>query len=144
MSEPSFYLPASFTDDVFPGLLGYEEMAAAAREERLVIQRCRSCDRFQHVPEDVCHECYSADLFFDEVEGAGTIFTWTRIWHPVHPALADRVPYLVVVVALDRAAPVRVIGNLLQEPDPSELIGSPVRASFEHHDDFTLIQWSLI
>ena len=75
------------------------------------------------------------------------IYSWTRVWHPVHPALKDACPYVVVVVELPHAGKVRMLGNLLGDPRQEVVIGAPVQAVFEHHNDaepaFTLVQWRL-
>ena len=61
------------------------------------------------------------------------------------PPLAERGPYLVVVVELPSAGNVRMIGNLLGDTHQPVPIAANVRAVFEHHDhgesSFTLLQW---
>jgi uncharacterized OB-fold protein len=63
----------------------------------------------------------------------------------VHPALREHGPYIVVVVELPHAGKVRMLGNLLGDPRQEVVIGAPVEAVFEHHNDaeppFTLVQW---
>ena len=82
------------------------------------------------------------------MSGRGRIYSWTRIWHPVHPALRDVGPYIVVVVELPQAGEVRMLGNLLGDPRQLVRIGAPVEAVFEPHDDakvpFTLVHWKPI
>ena len=115
------------------------------RKERLLVQRCRRCDRFQWGPEWVCHRCQCLDLKFDEVQASGEIYSFQRVWHPVHPALSEGVPYLIVLVELAHADRVRLVGNLLGDPHQEVRIGAHVEATFEHHNDvehpFTLLQW---
>jgi uncharacterized OB-fold protein len=77
----------------------------------------------------------------------GTIFSWERVWHPAHVALADAIPYLVVLVELTDAGNVRFVGNLLGDPRQPVQVGQSVRAVFEDHDDtevpFTLVHWEV-
>jgi uncharacterized OB-fold protein len=113
----------------------------AARREELAIQRCSACGVFQWGPEWICHRCHSFELTYEVVEPTGRIFSWERVWHPVHPALADTCPYVIVLVELPDAGGVRVLGNLLGEPTEEVRIGAPVEAVFEHHDGYTLVQW---
>jgi uncharacterized OB-fold protein len=75
------------------------------------------------------------------VSGHGRIFTWERVWHPVHPALESACPYLVVVVELPDAGNLRMVGNLLGDPMQDVAIGSLVEAVFEDHAEFTLVHW---
>ena len=116
-----------------------------ANAGRLVLQRCASCKKFQWGPEWICHRCHSFDLGWDEVQAEGIIYSYERVWHPVHPALKEQGPYIVALVALPHADDVRLIGNLLGDPKAEVKIGSKVRAVFEHHADapapFTLVQW---
>lgn len=113
----------------------------AAREHRLVIQRCNRCATFQHGPEWICHACQSSDLGWHQVSGRGNIYSWQRAWRAAHPALTDSIPYLLVMVELADAGNARLIGNLLGDPRQDVVIDAPVEAVFEDHDGYTLIQW---
>jgi len=114
-------------------------------EERLLLQRCGACGRFQWGPEWICHHCHSFDLGYDDVAPRGIVYSHERVWHPVHPALAEQGAYVIVLVELPEADGVRVVGNLLGDPLQPLVIGSPVRGVFEHHPDddpaFSLLQW---
>lgn len=115
------------------------------RRGALLVQRCKACDTWQWGPEWICHRCLSFDLGWRRVAGRGRIYSWERAWHPVHPALKDRGPYVVVLVELPAAGNVRMIGNLLGDPLEPVVIGTPVEAVFEPHDEaarpFTLVHW---
>ena len=116
----------------------------AVRRHELVVQRCRSCGNWQWGPEWICHRCLSFDLGWERVEPRGRIFSWERVWHPVHPALAEQGPYLVVLVELPHAGMVRMVGNLLGDPERPVQIGAAVEACFEDHTGdapFTLVHW---
>lgn len=119
-----------------------------ARAGRLVLQRCNSCGKYQWGPEWICHHCHAFDLGWGEVNPEGVIYSYERVWHPVHPALKDQGPYIVVLVELPHADNVRLIGNLLGDATVAVRIGSKVRAVFEHHEDvdkpFTLVQWQRV
>jgi uncharacterized OB-fold protein len=78
---------------------------------------------------------------WQQVPALGRIYTWERVWHPVHPALESACPYLVVVVELPDAGNLRMVGNLLGDPMQQVRIGAPVEAVFEDHDEFTLVHW---
>ncbi|MET0850016.1 MAG: OB-fold domain-containing protein [Candidatus Rokuibacteriota bacterium] len=116
-----------------------------ARRGELVIQRCRGCRGWQWGPEWICHRCLSFELGWERVAGHGRIYSWERVWHPVHPALKDAGPYVAVLVELPDADNVRMIGNLVGDPQEPVAIGSAVEAVFEAHDDakppFTLVHW---
>jgi len=116
-------------------------------EELLRIQQCVHCAGWQWGPEWVCHHCLSDEVTFVEVAPEGVIYSYERVWHPVHPALADQGPYLVVLVSLPQAGNVRLVGNLLGDPMQEVRIGARVKGVFEHHLDgqpaFSLLQWCI-
>jgi uncharacterized OB-fold protein len=115
------------------------------RQEKLLVQRCAACRGWQWGPEFVCHRCHSFDLAYEETPAEGVIYSHQRVWHPVHPALAEQGPYIVVLVRLLQADHVRLVGNLLGEPDQRLEIGAEVAGVFEHHNEedppHTLLQW---
>lgn len=122
-----------------------EPFWAGLREERLLLQRCRVCAGWQWGPEWCCHRCRSFDVTFEETPAEGVIYSHQRIHHPVHPALADQGPYVVVLVELPAAGGARMVGNLLGDPAQRLEIAAPVVGVYEHHTDhdppFTLLQW---
>lgn len=114
----------------------------------LWVQYCTKCKNHQWGPEWLCHQCLSYDLEWRQIETTGQIYSWERVWHPVHPNLSEAVPYVVVLVELPHADNIRMVGNLLGDPAEEIVIGSEVEAVFEHHTDtepiFTLVQWSRV
>ena len=114
-------------------------------DEKLMLQRCQSCERWQWGPEWVCHRCRSFDLTFEETTAEGIIYSHQRVWHPVHPALVEQGPFVIVLVELPHADNVRIVGNLLGDPMQDLEIGTPVTGVFEHHPNndppFTLLHW---
>ena len=139
------YLPAGLPSPVPAGDgLDREFWAATARHE-LVVQRCNECGGFQWGPEWVCHQCLSFDMGWHPVSGRGRIYSWERVWHPVHPALKEAGPYVVVLVELPDAGLVRMVGNLLGDPQQDVRIGAEVEAVFEDHEGgSTLVQWQVV
>lgn len=118
------------------------------REGRLRIQHCQACGTWQHAPEWLCHHCHAFDPPWDETAPRGRIYSWERVWHPVHPCLNGHGPYLVVVAELPGAGGVRMLGNLLGDPNAEVVIGAEVEGVFEHHPQaqppFTLLQWRYV
>ncbi len=118
------------------------------QRHELLVQRCSACRGWQWGPEWICHRCRSLDVGWERTSGRGRIFSWERVWHPVHAALSEAVPYLVVLVELEDAGDVRMIGNLLGDPEQQVQIGCPVEAVFEDHGDgptaYTLVQWRVL
>ena len=115
----------------------------ATAEHRLAVQYCNACQHYQWGPEWICWRCGSDDIGWQDVDPVGVIYSWERIWHPVHPALVESVPYLVVLVELPHADNIRMVGNLLGDKRQEVPIGAAVHAAFEDHDGYTLVQWAL-
>ena len=117
------------------------------RAHELRVQRCRECQLHQWGPEWMCHACNSLELEWVAVEPVGNIYSWQRPHHPVHRALSERGPYIIVLVELPAADNIRMVGNLLGDPLQEVEIGTPVSVVFEDRDgdlDFTLVQWEVI
>ena len=117
------------------------------RQHQLMVQQCARCKSFQWGPEWLCHACLSFEIDWVQVEGKGEIYSWQRVWHPVHAALKNQGPYIIVLVELRHAGNVRMIGNLLGDPKQRVTIGAPVKAAFDDRKDgdldYTLVQWEL-
>jgi uncharacterized OB-fold protein len=115
------------------------------REGRLLLQRCQRCARYQWGPEWICHRCQNFDLAYVEVEPRGILYSHQRVWHPVHPALKEQGAYVIALVELPHADHVRLVGNLLGDPQQDLEIGAEVVGVFERHEDndppFSLLQW---
>jgi uncharacterized protein len=93
----------------------------AAKEHRLVYQRCRVCGTRVFYPRDVCPgpECFGIDtLDWAEASGKGWVYAHTISYQPAHPAFADDVPYVFAIVELDEG--VRMNSNVVNV-DPKEV-----------------------
>ena len=117
----------------------------ALNRHEIVVQHCNKCRNLQMEPEWLCYKCHSFDLGWKQVSGRGRIYSWERIWYPVHPGLKDSCPYLVILVELPEAGNLRFLGNLLGDPRQAVEIGAEVEAVFEDHKEkgYTLLQWQL-
>ena len=69
------------------------------------------------------------------MSGRGVVESVAVVHHAVHPLLLLRVPYAVVLVALDDARHVRLLGNVLNRPYDGVTIGDRVRVVFEEVTD---------
>ncbi|MDJ0847611.1 MAG: OB-fold domain-containing protein [Myxococcota bacterium] len=114
------------------------------RRGELLMQRCADCGHLRFTPRHLCPRCRSAACEWVPVSGRGTIYSRVVCHPPVLPAFADRVPYAVVLVELDEAAGLRLLGNLLGAPPEAARIGARVRVEFQElNDEIALPQWRL-
>ena len=107
---------------------GWWEAAAA---HRLVVQRCDACGTTRHPPGPVCPSCRSAAASWHAVPGTGTVYTYTVVRQAFIPALADRVPYVVAVVALDGSGGARLVSNVVDADATEVTVGMPVEVVWE-------------
>ena len=119
------------------------------RAEKVVLQRCEKCSRYQWGPEYVCYRCGTDELAWAEVptggDGAvrGVVYSWERVWHPVDPSLVPAMPYVVLLVELPDADRVHMVSNLVDPPEGPIEIGAELTPVFEHHESHTLLLWRL-
>jgi uncharacterized OB-fold protein len=111
----------------------------------VTVQRCQQCGTRQHPPEELCHHCGALDLGHEVLAPTGTVHSYTVAHYPVNRALADAVPYAVVLVSLDDAPELRVVGNVVDVAPDAISIGMRVVATWEERsiDDGTVIQLPL-
>ena len=116
----------------------------------LTLQQCRACKHIQHPPEDVCESCQSFELGGFASAGKGRIESVAVVTQAVHPLLADRVPYAIVLVSVADAPGILIAGNVLgKEPDAIK-IGDSVSVVFEavkdprSGEDLKIPQWELV
>ena len=111
----------------------------AAAENRLVYKACDDCSHALHPPTDHCPHCGGAHTSWREAKGAGRLHSWTTVMHQIHPDYPA--PYTLVVVELEDAPEVRLMGRLDGEPELSA--DMPMRVWFERlgEDGPVLPQW---
>ena len=113
------------------------------------IQFCDDCQHAQHPPDDICYACRGRNLVFAACPGTGRIESCARVHHPVHPALADKVPYVIAIISVDGAPGCNVQGNVIGCPPEQVEIGQAVRAVFEEAEHpatkqkLLIPQWAL-
>jgi uncharacterized protein len=111
-----------------------EAFWAAAREKRLTLPRCDDCGHWIWYPRSRCTACRSAAVTWTEVDGSGTVFTFTEVHRSFLPAPpAER--YLVAIVALDAAPGVRFVGNLVGVSAADVRIGMSVALEWLEAED---------
>jgi uncharacterized OB-fold protein/acyl dehydratase len=107
----------------------------AAREHRLVIQRCASCGTLRHPPGPQCPQCQSFEWDTVDAAGGATLHSFTVAHHPRHPAFDY--PLFIAVVELDEGT--RLIANLSGITPDEVAIGMRLRLDWLDADpDLTL------
>jgi len=113
------------------------------RERRLLVQRCRECERRWWTPQYACPECLSESYEWTECSGRGTLYSYSVVHRPVDPSAwsESELPYVVAVVELAEGP--HMLTNVVG-CEPSELrVGLPVAVSFERAtDEITLYKFA--
>jgi len=117
---------------------------------KLMLQQCETCGNIQHPPEDVCRKCQAFSLSHFESAGVGKVASVAVNYHPVHPGMKDIVPYAIVLVSVDDAPGLLVVGNAVGVPPADVKIGDVVSVTFEEAYDtrnnvqLLIPQWQVI
>lgn len=102
----------------------------AARQGRLLLQKCASCGKVRHYPRMLCDACYSDAAEWVQASGRGKVHSWTVCHHAFHPSFASELPYTLVTVDLDEG--VRALGRWR---GGTLAIGTPVIAHFDQRGE---------
>ncbi len=110
----------------------------AAQRRELVVAACDSCGAFLHMPTAHCGRCGSWSTTWKQVAPTGRLHSWAVVEHQVHPAF--EVPYTIVLVDLDDAPGVRMVGHL--DGAPELVQDQPMEVRWEELDETTVLpQW---
>ncbi len=98
----------------------------AANDGRLVAQRCAECKALRHPPRPMCGHCQSLETEITELSGRGSVYSYSILHHPQHPAFDY--PVLAALVNLDEG--VRLVSNLVGVDAADVRIGMRVAVEF--------------
>lgn len=106
------------------------------KENKLLLQRCTSCEAAYFPPRPFCPVCSSREVAVEQASGRGFLYSYV-ISHRPHPAFDG--PYSIAVVELDEGP--RMMTNIVgcdQTPEALEL-DMAVEVTFEPiTDEITL------
>jgi uncharacterized protein len=122
-----------------------------AAQHELRVQSCTECSALRFPPRPCCPQCQSFDSEWRRMSGRGRIWSFVFPHPPLLPDYAAQAPYNAVVVELADAPHIRLVGNVVAEPDaplnsvdPARLrIGARVQVAFTDSGGTTLPRWLL-
>ena len=106
-----------------------EPFWTAAKEGRLLVERCTACGAESFPPRGICRSCRARAVESTEVTGRGEVYSLTVNHQRWLPGL--EVPYAVVLVEFPGRPGVRVVGRLRGCPPEEAAIGMAVEIGFE-------------
>ena len=101
----------------------------AAREGRLLIRRCLSCETAHFMPRNLCPHCWSDRLAWVESGGGGRVAAFSIVHRAPTAAFARIAPYVVALIELDEGP--RLFSNILGRRSREVATGSRVTVVFE-------------
>lgn len=101
----------------------------AARQGRLVVERCSRCGSESFPPRGICRSCRGREMTPVEITGRGHVYSFTVNYQRWLPDL--EVPYTIVLVEFADHPGVRVAGRLRGCPPEQAAIGIAVDVGFE-------------
>jgi uncharacterized OB-fold protein len=111
----------------------------AAKERRLVIQRCASCGYYNHPPRLFCDACLAQELRFEPVSGRGTVYTFTVMHQRDVAGFEDEAPFINIVVELAEQPQLLMVSNLPIADRAKVSIGAAVEVDFEDRGEGVVV-----
>lgn len=107
----------------------------AARENRLLIQRCTACGEHQFYPRKICVHCGDPGVDWVEASGRGTVHTFTVV-HRGIPGWVEEGPYVAAIVDLEEG--VRMTSNIVDCAPADVTVGLGVEVTFVDEGKYVL------
>ncbi len=107
----------------------------AAREHRLLIQRCAACGAHQFYPRKICTSCGATNPEWVEASGRGRVHTYTVI-HQGIPGWREEGPYVAAVIDLEEGP--RMTSNVIGCRPEDVSVGMPVEVVFVDEGELVL------
>jgi uncharacterized OB-fold protein len=105
----------------------------ACNEERLVIQYCQNCSRFQFPPRATCTRCaQNVGLEWRQVSGRGRIRSYVEVTDTPNSSLIPDQPFNVALISLEEEPQVVMLSHLPGTPVGQVPIGAAVQVIFEN------------
>ncbi len=132
MATPRFDLP---TPD-----LESQPFWDAAKEGKLLIQRCLTCKEAIFYPRPFCPHCWSEEVEWITASGKATMYTWSVVYRNDLPPFGERVPYVAAVVDLEEGP--RMMTNVVECEFDDLSVGMALEVVFNPiSEEFTLPQF---
>jgi len=100
-------------------------------KRQLRFQRCGGCGKHRMPPSPFCPHCQSMEKEWVPAPERGEVFSFTVVYHPAHPDIAEALPYNVAIVIFRDHDDVRLISNVVDATPEEMTIGMPVTLVWE-------------
>jgi uncharacterized protein len=113
----------------------------AARQGRLIAQRCDCCAALRWPPLPGCPECRKRATTWVEVAPSGTVWSFVVYHRAFARELAEQIPYTVAMIELDDGP--YMIGRLTRDGKPP-VVGARARAEFVEVEGVPSVHWKIV
>jgi uncharacterized protein len=114
---------------------------AAARDGKLIAQRCPNCHALRFPPLPICDTCLAEGGDWVDVSTQGVIWSYVVYHRAFHPGFHADLPYVVAIVENEDG--LSFVGNVLGDRDRIQ-VGASVRAVFDAVTAmFTMVKWEI-
>ncbi|MCP5181872.1 MAG: Zn-ribbon domain-containing OB-fold protein [Pseudomonadales bacterium] len=112
---------------------------------KLMLPRCRDCNRVHWYPRHLCPFCHSRNLEWVQGSGEGTIHTFA-VQHLAFGPWAKEAPFVTAYIDLKEGDRMLTVLRGVDPNKPESIpVGAPVRVEFEQADDDTFIPfWRVV
>ncbi|HLF76790.1 MAG TPA: Zn-ribbon domain-containing OB-fold protein [Dehalococcoidia bacterium] len=112
----------------------------AAREHKLVCQKCSECGTYLFPPTAICENCLFSRLEWVKLSGKGTVWSFIIMHQKYYNSFADDLPYNIAVVR--SAEGPKFLTNLVGIENEDIKVEMPVEVYFDDvAEDLTLPKW---
>jgi uncharacterized OB-fold protein len=104
------------------------------QEGKFLIQKCLDCNKLQFFPRPRCVSCFSRNLGWQQSKGVGTVYSFTPVYIPLHPAVGQYLKetgILPISALIDLDEGIRIISEIVGSKPEDVKIGARVEVSFE-------------
>ncbi len=105
----------------------------AAKEHRLVMQRCSDCGHIRWPTGPVCTSCLSESWEWHDMSTKGELWSWVNFYQPFHPEWAKEAPYNVSLVKIENGP--LFLANVVECEDSDLAVGMSVELIFDDVTD---------
>ena len=116
-----------------------------AREGKLMLPRCTTCNKVHFYPRIICPYCHSSQIEWFEASGTGFIHTYA-VQHIAFGGWADETPYVTAHIDLTEGDRIFTVLRGVDPEKPEEIeIGARVQVEFEQaSDEIAIPFWRVV
>ena len=119
----------------------------AADRHELALQKCESCNSYNHPPGPSCANCGSVDVVWKNhgSDIQGTVYSYVVSHRPFLPGFQNDIPLVIAVIELTDLPEVKIMGNVINGNAENVTIGTAVKMVWEDvTEDRAVPQWVLV